>query len=461
MTRRDSCIVVGGGVSGLVAAREFSRAGFNVTVYEGSTVWGGAVSSLTVGGVAVDVGAESIGIARSTGRDLLHDLGLEGDIVEPRRTDSRVSVADGLFELPPTVLGIPADANDARLLTLIGGDAVERVRNEVDFQITPTTTIGEMVRVRLGDRVVQRLVDPIVSGVHALAADQADLATLVPNIDMVIGSTGGLVAAAQRMRSGLGPSGSAVISVRGGLYRMVEALVSSCRRMGVHMRLARPVAEIRRESDHWSVIDDEGNGQDADVVVIAASPDVASRFIFRIDSDIARALSSIEMTKVDVVTMYVISSELDLFPTGPGMLVSSERSDVSAKAMTHSNAKWAWWDEVLPAHHHLIRLSYGRAGRASMTHDEILAVVEGEARTLLGLREPWTVVDMNITTWTRSLVRPSPGHATRMKALAQDVERIPGLAIMSGALCGNGLAGVVDFSQQQSRRLISQVGLTR
>lgn len=453
MTERCLGVVVGGGVSGLVAARELSRAGYDVTVLEASSSWGGAVSPLTIGGVITDAGAESIGIARSTGRDLLRDVGLDDDVVEPRRTDSRIAFADGKFQLPPTVLGIPANTDDPRLLAAIGADALERMRNEVDCPITPFTTIGELVRTRLGARVVERLVDPIVSGVHALSADEADLAALVPNIDTMITSFGGLVAAAHRMRSGLGPSGSAVISLRGGLHRMVDALVSSCCDMGVEMCLASEISEIRRNTDGWTVVSTDGCSRTADVVVIAIPPGVASRLIRSVDADIADALSSIEMTPVNVVTMYVVSSELDTFPIGPGMLVSSERTDVSTKAMTHSNAKWIWWDDVLPPHHHLIRLSYGRAGQPSMTHDEIRAVVERDARTLLELREPWHVVDMVVTTWASSLVRPSPGHAARMKVLAQDVEQITGLAIVSGALCGNGLAGVVDFAQRQSRRL--------
>ena len=43
-----SAVVVGGGISGLLAARELARAGVSTTVLEASAEWGGCVGSHVV-----------------------------------------------------------------------------------------------------------------------------------------------------------------------------------------------------------------------------------------------------------------------------------------------------------------------------------------------------------------------------------------------------------------------------
>ncbi|NUP58785.1 MAG: FAD-dependent oxidoreductase, partial [Pseudarthrobacter sp.] len=54
-----TAIVVGGGVSGLLSARELAAAGHQVTVLEAGTEWGGCVGRHEVAGLTLDSGAES------------------------------------------------------------------------------------------------------------------------------------------------------------------------------------------------------------------------------------------------------------------------------------------------------------------------------------------------------------------------------------------------------------------
>ena len=54
-----TAVVVGGGISGLLAARELARAGVSTTVLEATGAWGGCVGSHVVAGLTLDSGAES------------------------------------------------------------------------------------------------------------------------------------------------------------------------------------------------------------------------------------------------------------------------------------------------------------------------------------------------------------------------------------------------------------------
>src|SRR5690606_38419396 len=69
-------IVVGGGIGGLVAARECAKVGMQVTLLESADVLGGAIVRAELDGVSVDAGAESYATRGGHVRKLLAELDL-------------------------------------------------------------------------------------------------------------------------------------------------------------------------------------------------------------------------------------------------------------------------------------------------------------------------------------------------------------------------------------------------
>ena len=79
-------VVVGGGVAGLVAARELAATGRDVLLLEGSAQVGGKLRTAQVAGLAVDVGAEAMLARRPEGVELARELG--ADVVHPTAATS-------------------------------------------------------------------------------------------------------------------------------------------------------------------------------------------------------------------------------------------------------------------------------------------------------------------------------------------------------------------------------------
>ena len=72
-----NAVVIGGGLAGLVAARELLRQGYRVTLCEASPHLGGMIARSNVGGITVDSGAEAFATRIPAARELCAELGLE------------------------------------------------------------------------------------------------------------------------------------------------------------------------------------------------------------------------------------------------------------------------------------------------------------------------------------------------------------------------------------------------
>ena len=455
-----SVVVVGGGISGLLASWRLAQQGYFVRLLERSDSWGGAVGSIQLADYSIDSGAEAISVVRTSGLDLFAELGLDELVATPRRTDARIATPQGLPELPAGVLGIPASLDDPRLETLLTDEELLRAGSEPDIELTTEMSVGDAVRARLGDAVLTKVVDPVVSGVHAASADDVDFTTLLPGMTELANREGSLVAAAARMRAGLGTSGSAVATLRGGMHQLTTRLVEACSQAGVDLMPATTATGLERTVTGWSVRTTRDSYESVDAVVLAVPPAPASRLLETTSQEVSAQLRALTTTPVSVVSLLVGAAELDEHPAGPGLLVRRDRSDVHAKALTHSNAKWQWWDAALPAHHHLLRLSFGRAGQQAPDTANLVDVATSDTRTLLGINAGFTVIDAAVTTWGESLAFPTPGHADRIKTLMTGIHQVPGLSVISSSLAGNGLAGVIAFAQQEAQRVTTAPALT-
>ena len=104
--------VIGGGISGLAAAWFVKQAAPDaaVTVFEGSPHLGGKLAVGEVGGVRVDLGAESILNRRPEAVDLARAVGLGEDLVHPATSSASVWSRGELVPMPKGhLMGIPGD----------------------------------------------------------------------------------------------------------------------------------------------------------------------------------------------------------------------------------------------------------------------------------------------------------------------------------------------------------------
>ena len=175
-------LVVGGGLAGLTAAHVLSQDGHEVTVLEAAPEPGGKLRRTEVGGVVVDVGAEAMLNRRPEGVALARELGLE--VVHPAVQSSRIWTRGALRPLPRSVMGVPVDlARAARVrCPLRGGAGPGRGRAARPRRSTTTSRSVTWSASRLGDEVVDRLVEPLLGGVYAGQARRLSARATVPQL---------------------------------------------------------------------------------------------------------------------------------------------------------------------------------------------------------------------------------------------------------------------------------------
>ncbi|HYH76345.1 MAG TPA: protoporphyrinogen oxidase [Arthrobacter sp.] len=468
-------VVVGGGISGLLAARELAAAGRAVTVLEATERWGGCVGSHTVAGLLLDSGAESFATRSTAVADLAAELGLAGKIVAPQPGGAWVQLPGGPRELPKTgVLGIPANPWDPEVRRSLGflGSLRASLDSILPASVGTTagvTSVASLVRARMGRRVLDRLVAPVVGGVHSADPGLLDVDMVAPGLRAGLRRHRSLAAAVSAQRrgpagQGAGPTqgakaGSAVAGLEGGMHTLITALVSDLRARGVALVSGARADGAHRTPQGWRVTAGQTT-YDAGILVVALDGPAAVGLLEAAVPGLAGKQPD-SGPDVRLVTLVVDLPELDRRPRGTGILVAPQTPGIEAKALTHATAKWDWLAAAAGPGTHVLRLSYGRidGSRSSAggpaTEDGLLAASLRDASALLNVpisRED--VIGWDVVRWTGALPFAAVGHKARVADIRANCAHEEGLAIVGGWVAGNGLAAVVADTREQIHGLV-------
>jgi len=489
-------LVIGGGIAGLVAARSCARLGLGVTVIEAADAVGGPVAGHDVAGLRLDSGAESFAVRGGTVAAFIEELGLTTEIVAPNPAGAWLHLpalkgGQGPVSVPlpqAGVLGIPGSplADDVRAVIGWGG----ALRAYLD-RLMPVLTIGrehslgDLVAKRMGRRVLERLVEPVASGVYTTSSRDLEVDVVAPGLNRALTTTGSLSGAVLALRSGA-PAGSAVGGLRGGMSSLPAALVAELEHFGAVIETGRSATRLARidapddieqgwavtlappaaESDDDESDDESDNADTGDVlrtarfVIVATQGRQALRLLAPL-GDAHDALSELDWpapTAVTLVTLVLDAPGLDTHPRGTGVLVAAEATDVTAKALTHVTAKWSWVAAAAGVGQHVVRLSYGRAGQPNpvegLADDELEALALRDASTLLGTPLSAGMLRGCARTEWRDAISPATiGAPERASSVRDALADTPGLEVTGAWLAGTGLASVIPDALAAASRI--------
>ncbi len=442
--------VVGGGIAGLTAAYLLG-ADHEVLLLEGSPDLGGKLRTGGVAGVAVDVGAESVLNRRPEAVDLLRELGLS--IVHPASSSSSVWTRGAMRQLPRTLLGVPLDLDDLRDSGVLSEAGMARVLEEPELpasDVSEDRAVADLVSERLGEEVVERLVEPLLGGVYAGHAALLSAAATTPQL-VALARRGSLIKAATELPTSDIPVFAGVL---GGLGTVPAALAASGR---FEVETSAPVRGLTRDGDRFVLTVGSARDPrqvDAAAVVLACPAAPAARLLADLAPAAAAELAAIESASMAIVTHAFRAEDLGELggTTTSGFLVPPVEGR-AIKAATYSFAKWDWvreaGDGLL-----LMRTSVGRhREEAALQRPDQALVAEslGELSDLAGIdAQP---VGSHVQRWGGGLPQYAVGHLERVARIRSAVDAVPGLAICGAAYDGVGIPAVIG----SARRAVTSV----
>lgn len=453
-TLRPRAVVVGAGIAGLAAAH-FLADTHEVLVVEGADRVGGKLRRDEVAGTLVDTGAEAMLNRRPEGVDLARAAGLE--VVHPALAASRIWTRGELRPLPRSMMGVPLDLESLAASGVLSPEGLARVRQEPDlapsvFQGDPS--VGDLVAARLGDEVVDRLVEPLLGGVYAGHARLISARAALP-ILLEYAARGSLLEQASQMP--VTYDRPVFAGIPGGMGQLADAL-AQCGRFEVRtglpaVSLSQSVAAAGETGGFRLTVGPTTAPEQitAERVVLATPAAATARLLRELSPSASQELAAIESASMAVVTLAFRRTDLPaVIHDASGFLVPPIEGR-SIKAATFSVSKWDW---VAQAGRDAGDLAYLRTSLGRHREEATLQVPDEELVRLsltdlaaaTGLRaQP---VDTHVQRWGGGLPQYAPGHVDRVVRIRSAVDRVPGLSVCGAAYDGVGIPAVIGSARR-------------
>lgn len=432
--------VVGAGIAGLAGAWELqlSAPGAEIVVLEAAARPGGVIKSSPFAGRAVDEGADAFGARADDATRLCTELGLADDLVAPAAGQAFVHLDGALVPLPPAhFLGVPLDPDgiDARLLSPAGRAALE-----ADLTRPPAATgspgdgpssgatnrtdrsVGALIRDRLGDEVLERLVGPLVGAIHAGDCDRLSLQTGAPALAEASERDPSLIRALRERAAvgegGGGSPGPVFWGLRGGMGALIDAITE---RLKTAPALGEPALALDVRPDGAGrpavrAVVTPKRAIDCDAVVLAAGAPQAARLVAPWAPEQAALLAETETASVAIVTLAYEAAAVPGAAEGSGFLVPAG-SGLAITACSWTSTKWAHLGGAGAATA-ILRVSLGRhTDDAIVSESDEALVAAARAGLAATMGTSAAPAEARVSRWLDAFPQYAVGHLQRTAAV--------------------------------------------
>jgi oxygen-dependent protoporphyrinogen oxidase len=449
VTRR--VVVVGAGITGLTLAYRLRRSGgHEVVVLEADREPGGVIRSVRVGDLELEGGPDSFLVRKPWAVELCRELGLGDELVEQAATSAQILTPRGLLPVPRGRFGVAGSASDvwrwkgmsvgARLRAM-GEPLVPRQRDERDV------SVGSLARRRLGRGATEAIVAPLVGGLYAGDVERLSVEATVPELarwEREDGSLRAGVRRATRQAAGGGAVGTPFATVRGGLRRIVERLVSEIGPDRVRTDLL--ARAVRRDGDGFVVTSDAGD-EPADVLVVTAPAPFGAELVRDVAPEGSELLGDIRATSTTVALLVYPEGTAALLPEASGF-VAQRRLGLSITAATTVSKKWpdpAFGDRAV------LRAFAGGVGLEHQVDRPDREIVERAVDALTrvyGLPAPEHTA---LVRWTSAMPQYEVGHLDRVAEITSSLP--PNLHVAGAAFGGVGIPDRIREADALAERI--------
>ncbi len=493
-------VIIGAGITGLAAAHRIlercagASQSVELRVLEADPQVGGIIKTEERDGFLIERGPDSFITEKPDAISLVRRLGLEPQLIDTNAAHRRsfvvrngrlLPVPDGFNLLAPARLwpfvtsGIFSWPGKAR----IAMDLVIPRRQARDHG---DESLAEFVRRRLGKEALDRMAQPMAGGIYTADPETLSLRATMPRFQdierqhrsLILGlrnrvagkttnqSRGG-EAETVRTAAASGARYSMFRSFDQGMQLLTDQLVSAImylnsksagNRNGSPIRLDTRVDTLARHTvgdvTQWMVRTSRDETLVADAICLALPAYASSRFLRRIDAEVASELSGIPYASSATINLAYKRENISHPLNGFGFVVPFiEKRTVMA--CTFSSVKFP---NRAPDGHVLLRAFVGGALQPELVElddEELIARVRHDLSVLLGVHSPQLFAE--VSKWQRSMPQYFVGHVDRVRSIANRVERLPGLTLAGNAFHGPGIPDCIRSGESAADKLFDSL----
>jgi oxygen-dependent protoporphyrinogen oxidase len=455
--------IIGGGISGLSAAfaiEEWRRRGSEVeyTLYESSSRFGGVLHTEHIDGCVVEAGPDSFLTEKPWAADLARALGLGDQLIGSNDANRKtyilthgrlVEMPDGLMFMVPTKI-LPTGMSP-----LFSWKTKLRITQEMFHPPRAADhdeSVAAFIERHYGAEMVDRLADPLLSGVYGGEAANLSVRAVLPRfveMERMHGSLGrGMLAARKKMRSWKNSAPPIFTSLKNGMQTLADAIVAQL--TPTSLRINTTAAAIEPQAASWLV--SAGMQSDVfDAVILALPAGAASSLLRMAGPELSAELAAIGYTSSITVALGFDKDVRQTLPPGFGFLVPrSEGKRILAATFVHNK-----FPHRAPEDRALLRCFF--AGKNAedvwpLADDQIVAIVRHELQEILGLRaDP---LFTRVYRWKSAMAQYNVGHLDRLDRIERLRQKLPGLALAGNAYRGIGVPDCVRSGTDAVKQLL-------
>jgi oxygen-dependent protoporphyrinogen oxidase len=387
----------------------------------------------------LEAGPDSFLAEKPWATDLCRKLGLDNQLIGSNDAQRKtyilvngklVTIPDGLMFMVPTKV-IPALLSP--LFSLRTKLQMAREWFHGSKQASSDETVASFVERHYGTEMVERLADPLLSGIYGGEASQLSMRAVLPRfleMEAKYGSLGRAMLGA-RNKAAQDSARPLFTSLKDGMQVMVDTLVARLSPSALHLN--RPVQSMRPQENSW-LISAGHESYRFDAVIVATPAHAAATLLQEASHDLASELLAIPYSSSVTVTLAYDQNVRAMLPPGFGFLVPhSEGKRLLAATFVHNK-----FTHRAPADRALIRCFLGGSRDPQIlqsSDEEIVRIVREELKQILSLvAEP---LFTRVYKWNAAMAQYTVGHLERVDRIKHFCEALPALV-----LAGNGYRGI-------------------
>ncbi len=461
--------IIGGGISGLSAAfalekHRLAGAPVEYVVFESAPRLGGVLVTDRVDGCLVEAGPDSFLTEKPWASDLCREVGLGDQLIGSNDADRKTYIlVKGRLALIPDGLMfmVPTKITPTVLSPLFSISTKLRMAREwfhPPRRADADETVAAFVERHYGSEMVDRLADPLLSGVYGGEAAQLSVRAVLPRfaeMEATHGSLGrAMLAARKKMaRISKAPARPLFTSLKDGMQQLVDAVVSRLPASALHS--STPVQDVQRQKEGWLI--STGHASDHFGAVIVATPAQAAAELLKTASEnLASEIGAIQYTSSVTVNLGYDASVRATLPPGFGFLIPrSEGKRMLAATFVHNK-----FPHRAPDDRALLRCFIGGARNEQVLQapdEEVLRIVREDLRQIIGLTA--NPLFTRVYRWKGAMAQYGVGHLDRLQRIESLLRQLPGLTLAGNGYRGIGVPDCVRSGTEAADKTLLALGL--